>query len=563
MRRAPFLGVLALLAWPAWCSASHTIVPDNYAAVPAAIASGADTVLIRDGSFLDPISIPRALALAPMAPTSSQLPLPYPTLGPITIDVPTPGAGMVSVKHMRVTGPVTWNASQFRPDLVSFEDCRLDAGLTTTPTTAIVGLRLYGCVIRGEVFAAVYYPDVVGCTFLQCGLQVQSNGAVSIRDNYFQGPAAWGIRACCSDASWNVSHNYITGTTVGIWASAGTFTANEVHDTQSAACEADGASGNVTFQNNVVVHAGGNGIDLSSTGSPARSHAAFNNLIQDAAGDGIHSTTLSWVRGNTVLRSGDDGIEITSGYACNANTVLNSTHRGIVVNSSGGAADSNVVGRSGADGMAIAGVDEALQNTSYLNGGNGFTVTGVSVPVHNNIGYGNIGYGVSCSATGSAALGCNDWYGNTAGSSRVCAPVGTDLTVLPGFCNLPLDDVHLSGSSPLLNAPGCGLIGALPQGCGAAAAVVPPPNPISSPRVSPLPAQRAVHFSWDPYQRVDRVEVYDVLGSRVRTLAPGAVRGEIEWDGSDDAGRLVPVGVYHARFVAPNGARTVRVVFVR
>ncbi len=49
-----------------------------------------------------------------------------------------------------------------------------------------------------------------------------------------------------------------------------------------------------------------------------------------------------------------------------------------------------------------------------------------------------------------------------------------------------------------------------------------------------------------------RVDIYDVRGARVRTLAAGdfpAGRHQLVWDGRDGAGRTRPGGVYfvHAR----------------
>jgi hypothetical protein len=43
----------------------------------------------------------------------------------------------------------------------------------------------------------------------------------------------------------------------------------------------------------------------------------------------------------------------------------------------------------------------------------------------------------------------------------------TDLAVDPGFCDVALNDVHLSAGSPLLASSGCDTIGALGRGCDA------------------------------------------------------------------------------------------------
>lgn len=62
-----------------------------------------------------------------------------------------------------------------------------------------------------------------------------------------------------------------------------------------------------------------------------------------------------------------------------------------------------------------------------------------------------------------------------------------------------------------------------------------------------------------------RLLVYDATGREVRTLASGSAnagRYSASWDGRDDAGRLVPAGVYYCRLEADETA-TARVTIVR
>jgi flagellar hook assembly protein FlgD len=63
-----------------------------------------------------------------------------------------------------------------------------------------------------------------------------------------------------------------------------------------------------------------------------------------------------------------------------------------------------------------------------------------------------------------------------------------------------------------------------------------------------------------------RLELFDVMGRQVRTLAKGdALEGstDIAWDGRDGKGRAAASGVYFARLVCRAGVRTVRVPLVR
>ncbi|MEZ4387985.1 MAG: FlgD immunoglobulin-like domain containing protein [Candidatus Krumholzibacteriia bacterium] len=81
-----------------------------------------------------------------------------------------------------------------------------------------------------------------------------------------------------------------------------------------------------------------------------------------------------------------------------------------------------------------------------------------------------------------------------------------------------------------------------------------PCNPQTAFRFT-LPAAAAVHL-----------RVYDLAGRRVRTLAAGipldAGLHALAWDGRDDAGRIVPSGVYLGRLEAGGQRLTARVALV-
>lgn len=64
-----------------------------------------------------------------------------------------------------------------------------------------------------------------------------------------------------------------------------------------------------------------------------------------------------------------------------------------------------------------------------------------------------------------------------------------------------------------------------------------------------------VELATDKPQIEGRIEIYDVRGLRIRTLRAllRIGRSVVAWDGTDDAGARLPVGVYHARFVADDG----------
>jgi len=93
-----------------------------------------------------------------------------------------------------------------------------------------------------------------------------------------------------------------------------------------------------------------------------------------------------------------------------------------------------------------------------------------------------------------------------------------------------------------------------------------PPTPVAvlaPPRPSPFAAATTIRFTLASRGPV-RLDVYDVLGRRVRVLADGTLDAkshERTWDGRDDEGRAVANGIYFVRLVA--GGADVRRKVVR
>lgn len=151
----------------------------------------------------------------------------------------------------------------------------------------------------------------------------------------------------------------------------------------------------------------------------------------------------------------------------------------------------------------------------------------------------------------------------------------------PGFCEPPACDpmgtitgvFTIYTDSPAIpeNSP-CGqLIGAGDPTC------TPPPTGVGdtpeSPEVSalfqnvPNPFNPVTTIRFD-VARAGHVtlEVYDVLGRRVRTLVdrdlPASHR-KLTWDGTDDRGATVTTGVYFLRLVAPGATETRKMIMVK
>jgi predicted outer membrane repeat protein len=85
------------------------------------------------------------------------------------------------------------------------------------------------------------------------------------------------------------------------------------------------------------------------------------------------------------------------------------------------------------------------------------------------------GPAVYCNVAGSVTLTCSDVYGNAGGDWTGCiasqAGVNGNFSADPRFCDRPGGDYTLESGSPCLDAPGCGPVGALGQGCGGSTAV--------------------------------------------------------------------------------------------
>lgn len=102
-----------------------------------------------------------------------------------------------------------------------------------------------------------------------------------------------------------------------------------------------------------------------------------------------------------------------------------------------------------------------------------------SVIVENTIIACTHGPAIACSADSEITISCSDLYHNFGGDWTGCAEgqlgVRGNFSGDPRFCN-PARDLRLGDDSPCLNALGCGLVGALPRGCGTGSESCPYPS---------------------------------------------------------------------------------------
>jgi hypothetical protein len=201
----------------------------------------------------------------------------------------------------------------------------------------------------------------------------------------------------------------------------------------------------------------------------------------------------------------------------------------------------------------------AVQNNTIAN--NGATHTAVSIGgsefIRNNLITHGQERGLSCGA--GAIVSCNDVWGPGQSWANACAGqagMNGNFSADPRFCDPAAEDYRLSADSPCApeNAPpGCGLIGALPVGCGAAGVVDGASTRNFNLTVRPNPARRGAEFLIETHEESFSLEIYDPIGRLVDLLSPGSER-VVQWKPRES----VEPGIYFARLRGP--AATTKVV---
>lgn len=567
-RPTRWLAALALLACalatPAL--ATNITVPTNAATITAALATGADTIKVLPGIYPEDVTVSRGVVMLASGPAHVRR---------LTVSFPSGGGSgtTFTARGFRVDKQISYS-SLFGD--VTFDNCWADSTLTCRGWNVLVSeCRVFGAAsITGNRFATVQRSRFFGG-----GVRVGTNNADgSISDSYIEGPAAIGLAV---DDGVAAIRNVVRGCSVGIQAACnlGTTVAdNEVIDCSGNGIQVDipqcgSAYYNLSFGNNLVLRCGGDGMVLSGTFLPVSS-----NRIQQVTGNGISFDGRGVIcSDNEVRDAGGDGVRSTQSLSYGSSFTRNRATRcqnGFVV-TGGGSFYFNVTGSDRADGFHVdsRGTNVSLSgNTSYLNSGDAYDVTsdnstfGGTDSLDHNIGFASA-YGVRWTLAGGSvpARTCNDWYGNTLGNATGVTIGATDLTLDPRFCNATHDDVALASSSPALNAPGCGRIGAVGQGCTTAVAVEEAPTQASSAylRVAPLPTSGHLRFEWPRHAGRLTLEILDAAGARRWSATVDGEAGEATWNGVGDTGRAVAPGVYFARLSDGGHALTSRLVVVR
>ncbi len=547
----------ALLTVPFVARAVTVTVPTNYATITAAIASGADVIKVKNGDYTENLTISRALELCADDQVYAGSSMAFPTVhGTLLLNQPLATSGdPIVIRGLHITGSVSDQMNWTKA--VYFHECRLDGGITGgSGTVGSVSLR--GCIVRGDVTVNPYYLEVTCSTLIGGGVTANYEGDGYVRDNYIVGPATVGVNITANDGGGVITNNLVVGTTDGIvytdptGASASYNTVENVTGHAYRVVKSPTANMPVAhLAHNVATAPAGDGFNL--TGGVDVSYCT----VTSAGANGISasgSMTILEAVGNVIHDPGAAGIIVSGSTAyattCNYNEVYNAGGPGISLPQATNVRY-NVVGRSAGNGIDVADEQGTLtvrNNTTYLNTGDGLRVGGsATTSVLNNISAGNQLDGLNWLARVTPILGCNDWFGNIAGTVRGTPAGASDVFVSPGFCNLPHDDVELSAGSPLVGTL-CGLIGA--RGVGCASPVGVPPSAGTGAigfAVGANPARGLVSFAWRTQGEPGRLEVYDASGARVWSRDVPAGTSAVEWGAAGVRGLRPAPGVYFAR----------------
>lgn len=409
-------------------------VPEDFSTIQAAVdhleqSYEVDTVVVQAGHYPERVYIREAIRLLGLpAPGSAE---PMPRIDGLLVQPPSSG-DVIAIVGIHVTGPAR-TAGSNGPDQVSYESCRFDAGMeggNWYPDIAVISMRR--CTLFGTVSLKAVETVIDSCT-VHGPIVLLAVGAAVVTDNMFEDVPGFAADIIC-EQQVNVARN--------------------------------------------VVRRGGGGFSIRYTDQDFV-HVE-DNIIEGCAGIGIYIDTPDfysvYMERNQVTRCGGTGIHASGLINVRENLVLDCGGHGLdLVQQDGtGLVEANVVGRCKGDGIRLQRYEwaqsptgfQSRSNTVYDCDGVGiFAYALTSGSISKNIVYRNHGYGLRAEGNESVLISCNDLNGNVAGATFGAPPSTNDLDLDPLFCDVENDDVGLRSDSPLLDAPGCGLIGALGQGC--------------------------------------------------------------------------------------------------
>jgi hypothetical protein len=480
------ISLLALAAAPA--GAVTVIVPDDWPTIQQAIDSGADEILVRPGVYsetpviagnLPPDAYDYGLIVRGLVPVGTS-PDSIPVVAGLVFEdlaglyTHSPSITIADLKFSRAVENRYDTAPYSNPLGIGFTRCVLDSGLTDAPAT-VGGQLIYGfidCRVEGPIW--LQHPQQV--YILDCVVHAPVTLLISelaeVKRTRFKGPGVFAIDL------WGADFNEISNCTFegfetpiryGARPSYSLLAKNNVFIGPGIVPIRTVADVDVSLLANRI---SGFEVGLDMVGRRGYLEA-YDNLIEDC-GTALRAEVDYADFNRNVIRSCGAGVTllIHKELWARGNIVQGCGGDGMVVEVGSVVMDSNVVGRCRGAGIRLTtGNGRLTANTSYGNAESGLVVTttnpNIATSVDHNISHGNGHFGLEASGLGALVVSCNNWFANAGGPVSGIAPTSTDVTLDPLFCDVTQDDVHLSAGSPLLNAAGCGQIGALGQGCAA------------------------------------------------------------------------------------------------
>ena len=436
-RSVLFFAIGLLLAATVPALARTTIVPDDFPTIQAAIDHlesiyASDTVLVRGGDYPERpvLHMGRVIRAIATANGTDQVPVID------GIQTPTDNGDDFGFIGLRFSGQVVVGPTN-GPQRAIFRDCQFDAGAIPGgghDYPDLAGVEMSHCTLFGTVWIRSQ-GATVDSSIVHGPLIMDASYSNQVRDNEFEGipGTAVTVRGEVSDIGGNRVRGCGNGFDVVIEDGYSVFEDNDIEGCSNYAFSSYGYNGEPTsVQRNRITKCGAHGIFASG------SLLVLDNTVTDCGGPGLDLQVQETGRADRHVAG-------------------------------------NVVGRCGIAGIRLQYSNTGYEvspvirnNTVFSCAGPAISASGLSAfTISNNIAYSNRGPGLAVVQEEESypTLSCNDWFANDGGATDGIAPSASDLAVEPGFCDLTRSDVQLMSNSPLLDAPGCGLIGALGKGC--------------------------------------------------------------------------------------------------
>jgi parallel beta-helix repeat protein len=531
MRRKSIFGILAVLFGVATVPAATLHVPSEYPTIQAGVdaAQAGDTVLVAPGVYDDVTHTPGGGDTTKcVVVMKSDITLMGSGPGQTIIDAQLLGRG---IHCSGVTGSVIRDLT-IRNAFAQVYGAAIFCTDGSSPT--IDNCEIVNNMDGGIICLNGSSPQILNCDLLDN--EAKQGGGLAIEVN-------------CSP--------YVSGCTItgnAAPSGAGVF----IRDGSQPTLE------DCVIANNTInaLNGSGGGITIINA-QPTILDCEITDNVSSGAGGGIAifdnavvTVTNTLIRGNSTTASYGPGGGVHVDYS-------SVTLDGCIIarnHAEGSAADGGGLYAILASSVVITQCTFAANVVDPSSGfGAGISVFMTSPQISKSIIAFNVGgKGLYC-ADGSSVpvVSCTDIYGNETGDEICGTDAGGNFSLDPLFCDLAGDDFRLQTDSPC--APGnhpdgptaCDgdRLGGGSVGCGPGAAPE-PAGPGERVRIlaapNPFAGETMVRFRI-PSAGPVRLDVVDVQGRRVRTLAEGwrAVGwSQVVWDGRDAAGQSVASGSY-------------------